>query len=224
MVDYVVHHVRLNALALRTNAAEIVNSITHGAGLVLSTAAACLLMAHVWSTNDPWRIAGCVVFASTLVSVYAASTLSHLAQRRPWREFFRTWDQGLIFLLISGTYTPIALTYLRDGWWWLLTSGMWLVAIYGFLTKVALRHQVNHTSVVLYLILGWMPILGAPWYRGAIPGPCLAWVLGGGVIYTIGAVFLVLNNAKYHFHAIWHVLVIIASACHYLGVWYYVAS
>lgn len=224
MVDYVIHHVRLNALALRTNAEEIVNSATHGTGLALATAGGLALTAQSLTRGDAWRIAGCLVFAATLIAVYAASTLSHLAQRRPWREHFRTWDQGLIYLLISGTYTPFALTYLRDGWWWLLTGAMWAVAGYGFITKVAYQHRVEGISVVLYLLLGWMPILGAPWYGDVIPAGCMRWVLGGGVVYTLGAVFLMLNNTRLHFHAIWHVLVIAASACHFAGVWIYVAS
>ncbi len=224
MVDYVWHHVRLNALALRTNGAEIANSITHGAGWALATGGGLLLIAQSLATRDFWKIAGCTVFALTLMAVYAASTLSHLAQRQPWRHLFRTWDQGLIYLLISGTYTPFAFAFLRSGPWWLLTTAMWVVAWYGFATKVLLRHRIEGISLVLYLTLGWLPILGAPWYRSVIPHECLALVLGGGVIYTIGAVFLMLDHRWSYFHAVWHVLVIAASACHYLAVWRFVAS
>ncbi len=224
MVDYVFHHVRLNALALRSNGAEIANSITHGAGWALATGAGVLLVAHSLATRDPWRIAGCAIFAVTLIGVYAASTLSHLAQRRPWRHFFRTWDQGLIYLLISGTYTPIAFAYLREGAWWLLTGAMWIVACYGFITKVLLRHRVDGISMFLYLVLGWLPILGAPWYSAVVPSGCMALILGGGVTYTIGAAFLVMDHRWTYFHAVWHLMVIAASACHYLSVWVYVAS
>jgi hemolysin III len=224
MVDYVIHHVRLNVLALRTNGAEIVNSVTHGMGLALATAGGVVLTAQALSRGDAWRTAGCLIFAATLVAVYAASTLSHLAQRQPWQSLFRRWDQGLIYLLITGTYTPFALTYLRDGWWWLLTGAMWTIALYGFILKVAYQHRVYGISIWLYLILGWLPILGAPWYGGVIPAGCMRWVLAGGLVYTLGAAFLMLNNTRYHFHAIWHVLVIAASACHFVGVWIYVAS
>ncbi len=223
MVDYVIHHVRLNALALRTNVAEIVNSATHGMGLVLAVSAGMMLTFQAMAQGDRWRTSGCLVFAATLVGVYAASTLSHLAQRRPWRQYFRMWDQGLIYLLISGTYTPFALTYLRDGWWWLLTGAMWTLAAYGFINKIAFQHRVDRISLWLYLLLGWLPILGAPWYGSYLPGGCMAWMLGGGVVYTLGAVFLMLDHKWPYFHGVWHLLVIAGSACHFLAVWMYVA-
>jgi hemolysin III len=224
MVDYVIHHVRLNALALRTNHVEIVNSLTHGAGLVLATSGALLLTAKASTVGDAWRLAGCLIFATALVAVYAASTLSHLAQRRPWRDRFRTWDQALIYLLISGTNTPFALAYLRDGGWWLLTGGMWVIAFTGFWMKVGLRHRIYGISLWLYLMLGWLPIIGLPGYLDLIPSACLWWVLAGGVCYTIGAAFLMLDHYWRYLHAVWHLLVIAGSACHYFGVWEYVAT
>lgn len=224
MVDYFLHHVRLNALALRTRIDEILNSVTHGAGLALAVTGAVALLAKAAVRGDAWRLAGCAIFAVTLVSVYAASTLSHLAQRRPWRHRFRTWDQALIYLLISGTYTPFAFTYLRDGNWWMLTAAMWIVAIYGFLTKVAYQHRIEGISVWLYLILGWLPAIGIPAYATVLPWGCMGMVLAGGVCYTVGAVFLMLDHRWFLFHAVWHLLVIAASACHFFAVWIYVAA
>jgi hemolysin III len=223
-MDYLIHHVRLNALALRTNVHEILNSLTHGAGLAVAVAASFLLMSRAAILTDGWRIAGCLVFAITLTGVYTASTLSHLAQRRPWRHFFRTWDQALIYLLISGTYTPFAFAYLRDGAWWLLTGAMWAIAVYGFLMKVGFKHRIEGISVWLYLALGWLPAIGVPRYFEVIPVGCMWWVLAGGICYTVGAAFLVLDHKWFYFHAVWHVLVIAGSACHFLGVWHYVAG
>jgi hemolysin III len=158
------------------------------------------------------------------MGVYTASTLSHLAQRRPWRHFFRTWDQALIYLLISGTYTPFAFAYLRGGAWWLLTGAMWAIAAYGFFMKVAFQHRIDGISVWLYLALGWLPAIGIPFYFQVIPVGCMWWVLGGGVFYTVGAAFLMLDHKWSYFHAVWHLLVIAGSACHFLGVWHYVAG
>jgi hemolysin III len=224
MVDHLLHHVRLNALALRTNGDEILNSLTHGAGLALAGGGSVALVGYAAAHADAWRTAGCLIFALTLTAVYAASTLSHLAQRRPWRHLFRTWDQGLIYLLITGTYTPFAFTYLRGGAWWLLTSTMWVIALYGFTTKVAFKHRIEGISVWLYLVLGWLPVIALPQYFSVMPVACMLWVLAGGVFYTVGAVFLMLDHKWSFFHAIWHVMVIAGSMCHYLGIWYYVAS
>jgi hemolysin III len=224
MVDHLIHHVRLNALSLRSNGQEILNSITHATGLALAIGGSIALIGYAGANADGWRMAGCVVFALTLTAVYAASTLSHLAQRRPWRQLFRTWDQALIYLLITGTYTPFAFAYLREGAWWLLTAAMWAVALFGFITKVAFKHRIEEISVWLYLALGWLPVIGVTEYFDVMPTACMLWVLAGGVFYTFGAAFLIFDHVCSYFHAIWHVMVIAGSACHYLGIWYYVAS
>ena len=82
-------------------------------------------------------------------------------EHRHWKHFFRCWDQGLIYLLIAGTYTPIAVTFLHGGWH-VITVLMWIFAIAGFLSKVALRHRIDGITLWLYLAMGWMPILGLP--------------------------------------------------------------
>src|SRR5947207_1155429 len=107
-------------LTRRTLHQEFVNALTHGCGLVLSLLAAPLLLAAAIIHGDAWLILGCGAYTVSLVPVYAASTLSHCVHRPQSKQLFRMWDQGLIYLLIAGTYTPFALAYLRSGWWWLL--------------------------------------------------------------------------------------------------------
>ena len=102
----------------RTN--ELVNAITHGVGLVLSVIGGIALLACVLFQGEVWRIVGCCIFATTLVAVYTVSTLSHSSLKPEWKRLFERLDQGFIYLLIAGTYTPFALTYLCTGWWWLL--------------------------------------------------------------------------------------------------------
>src|SRR5262249_33174380 len=101
----------------RSLAEEFVNSLTHGAGLILSLVGSAVLLRRVLSHPNSWRLIGCGIFATALVAVYAASTLSHAIPRPAWRRAFRILDQSCIYLLIVGTYTPFALEYLRFGWW-----------------------------------------------------------------------------------------------------------
>src|ERR1700676_5053173 len=112
---------------------ETANSITHGIGLALSFAAAVTLVQKAFQTHDAWTLAGCGIYALTMVAVCAASTLSHVFRAPEPRRFFRIVDQACIYLLIAGTYTPFGLTYLRGDWWWLLLAAMWLVALLGVL-------------------------------------------------------------------------------------------
>ena len=121
---------------------ETVNSITHGIGLVLSLVAAAWLMTSVTRHGDALQCAGCACYALTLVAVYAASTLSHAFRRPRLRRLFRIIDQAFIFLLIAGTYTGLAFTYLRVGPWWILTSLIWFIAWAGFVSKLVFAHRI----------------------------------------------------------------------------------
>jgi hemolysin III len=172
---------------------------------------------------DPWRVAGCSVFALTLVAVYGASTLSH-GIVEPWlKRFFRILDQGFIYLLIAGTYTPFALEYLRSGWWWLVFALMWVVAVGGLISKILFSHRVDAVTTWTYLALGWIPIVFTPGYVNLVPTAALWWVAIGGLCYTIGTVFLVVDYRRLHFHGIWHVWVMAGSGCHYCAVFLFVA-
>ena len=203
---------------------ELVNAITHGIGLLLSLAGAIVLLGHVSATLDGWRLAGCLVFAITLVSVYAASTLSHAVVRPSLRRLFRKLDQGFIYLLIVSTYTPLALTFLRSGWWWwLFLAALWTAALAGFTSKIVFSHRIDTVPPWSYLLLAWAPILPGSAYLEFVPSGVVWLVLAGGLCYTVGVVFLILDCRRLHFHAIWHVFVIGGSLCHYLAIFQYVA-
>ena len=101
---------------VRSPSQELVNAATHGVGLVLSVVGAVVLLACALFQDDVWRVVGCGLYAATLVAVYTASTMSHAALDSQRRHLFRTLDQGFIYLLIVGTYTPFALAFLRTGW------------------------------------------------------------------------------------------------------------
>jgi hemolysin III len=203
---------------------ELLNTLTHGFGLLLSVIASIILLQTSLAHGDPWRIAGCGIFSAALIAVYAASTLSHVVSHRQWKHWFRMLDQGLIYLLISATYTPFALAFLRFGPWWVFLGVMWAGAISGFISKVFFVHRINAATVWSYLLLGWLPIVPAVLTLGSVPSPALLWLGAGGLCYTLGTVFLVLDVQRYHFHAIWHLWVIGGSTCHFVSVLFFVAS
>ena len=213
-----------DGVPVRQSAAEeLANSITHGLGLVLSLLGAALLVPQ--ASQRPGAIGlGCLVYVSTLVAVYGASFLSHAVQTPIWRQRFRMLDQGFIYLLIAGTYTPYALAYLGPEWT-LLSAAMWSIALLGFVSKVFARHRIDSVSLGLYLVLGWLPVVAARPLVEQVPVEALWWIVTGGLAYTLGTVFLQLDNRYRYFHAVWHVLVIAGSACHFAGVlWHVVPS
>ena len=207
---------------------EFVNAATHALGLGLGIGGAVLLLWRVSHFGGPWQVWGCTAFAVTLVALYAASTLSHMFRNPRVRESWRTADQAMIFLFIAGSFTPVALTWLRSpSWWWLFHSAVWGVALAGFISKAVFAHRVaaGTVSAVMYVLLGWSPLLVARFVVATCPlGLCL-WLLAGGACYTAGIfVFFRYDNRVRYFHAAWHLLVVAGSACHYLAVLYYCTS
>jgi hemolysin III len=203
---------------------ELVNAVTHGVGLMLSIAGAILLIAGAYVRGDAYRVAGCAIYATTLIAVYAASTLSHSPANPRLRQWLRSLDQATIYLLIVGTCMPFALTYLRSGWWFLFFALMWTVALCGFASKMLFSHRVDSVAVWIYVLLGWMPILTVPALVNAIPATPLWWMLIGGLFYTCGTLFLVRDDRHRYFHAVWHVFVMAGSTCHFLAILIFVGN
>ena len=129
----------------------------------------------------------------------------------------------MIFLLIAGTYTPVALTYLRGGGWWVLHAAIWGNALFGFISKAAFAHRVQLTqvSITLYVVLGWLPVLFTPLLIGVVPGRLLLWFLCGGLAYMAGTVFFIFDHRIRYFHAAWHLMVVVGSVCHFVGILLY---
>lgn len=202
---------------------ERVNATTHGLGLLCALVGAVLVIGEAIEHGGTWQIIGCAIYAATLMAVYTASTLSHLFHRPRVRHAMRIADQAIIFLFIVGSYTAVAFTWFREGPWWILHVAMWIVALAGFTSKAILRHRVRLGTVTtwFYLLLGWMPMIAFWPITQRIPGELTAWLVAGGVSYTVGVVFLHYDHRVRYFHAVWHLMVIAGSTCHYLGVLLY---
>lgn len=204
-------------------AEELANAATHALGLLLSVVGAVVMAVSVLGQADKWRVIGCGVYLASLMAVYAMSTLSHSFRSPRWREFFRALDQGTIYLLIAATYTPFSLVYLRTTPWWLLLSAVWAVAIWGFISKVFFAHRLDSVSIWPCLLLGWMPTISVPALAGIVPTAAFWWMLVGGLCYTLGTIFLRYDYKVKHFHAVWHLLVIAGSVCHFVAIFGFVA-
>jgi hemolysin III len=222
-------HVEIHAMpnspaSERSPADEAINTATHALGLLLAAIGALVMAGSVVGQGDAWVVAGCVLYLFSLIAVYAMSTLSHGATSPRWKSLFRRLDQAFIYLLIAATYTPFSVAYLRSGWWWVLLGAIWFVAICGFVSKVFFAHRVEAVSIASYVLLGWMPAVAAPVLSQTLPIGAFWWMLAGGACYTIGTIFLTHDQRVRHFHAVWHLCVIAGSACHFLGILFFVVG
>jgi hemolysin III len=199
---------------------EIASALTHGVGLVACVAAVPPLVLAARSRADPWLLAGCVVFGLTLILLYAASTCYHAVCRPDMKRRLRRLDHAAIYLLIAGTYTPFVLGPLRGDTGWTLFLAVWGMAGLGVLYKLLLGPRFPALSTLSYLAMGWLAVLVLRPLAERLPSPGLAWVIAGGLLYTMGVGVFLWERPRYG-HAVWHGFVLAGSACHYWAVFAY---
>ncbi len=210
-----------NTQSQYTLAEEIVHAISHGAGVILSIAGLSWMLYLSIGTSDPWRIIASGVYGISLISLFLASTLYHALHASPRKHLFKLLDHCAIYVLIAGTGTPFLLVAMRgDTGWWLLGT-IWTLAMAGILTKLWLRHRYPRLSLISYLLMGWFLVIAAPQLADAIGANAMAWLIAGGVSYTVGALFYMAKRL-YFSHAIWHLFVLAGGVCHFLAVVWYV--
>lgn len=204
-----------------TLAEEITHAITHGAGVLLSIGGLSWMLYLTIPTADPWRIVASSIYGISLISLFLASTVYHSLHRSPHKQLYKLLDHCAIYVLIAGTYTPFLLVAMRTNTGWWLFGTIWSLATAGILTKLWFRNRYPRLALASYLLMGWLVVIAAPQVSDAIGGTGMAWLIAGGLSYTIGAAFYAANRIAFN-HAIWHVFVLAGGVCHYLAVVWYV--
>ena len=193
---------------------EALNTWTHGTGFLLSLPAGVLLIRFTLK-HRPELFWSCLVYSISLAAMYFFSTLSHAVREPNWRHRTRALDQGFVYTLIAGTFTPFIWAYL-EGWPRIfLMSFVWIAAATGFYSKVFSKHRINNMASLSYILLGWVPAMVL---FGYVPIECFGMMALGGILYTVGVLFLQNDHRSFFFHAIWHSMVIVASLCHYIAI------
>jgi hemolysin III len=201
---------------------ERLNASTHLAGTVLATGGAVALVLMALHKADPTRLVSFSIYGVTLTLLYLASTLYHSTQGRV-KDFFRKLDYCAIYLVIAGTYTPFALVALKGDEGWALLWAVWALALVGIVQECWIARGKRLTSLAIYLLMGWLAIFTLDPLAAAITVKGMNWMLGGGIVYTVGIVFYLLDERVRHFHGIWHLFVIAGSAAHYATIVGFVA-
>lgn len=205
---------------------EPMNGLTHFAGAVLAVVALVALI--VRAAPMPWHVAGFAVFGTGMVLLYTASTLYHwLPLSESGTRLWRRIDHSMIFIYIAASYTPICFVPLRGVWGWSLFGVVWGVALLGLGIKIFWLEAPRWLSTSLYVGMGWVALVAIYPLLQAMPIAALLWLVGGGVLYTIGAVIYALkrpNGRWLGFHEIFHLFVIAGSACHFWLMFHYIAK
>ncbi len=200
---------------------ERFNSVSHLVGTALAIAGLAVLVVKASLHGDPWRIVSFSIYGATLVTLYLASALYHSIRGRAKRTL-QTFDHIAIYLLIAGTYTPFTLVTLRGWLGWTVFGVVWGLAIVGILIDTLHRTGPRIIPVVLYLLMGWISLIAIKPLLRVLPGAGFAWLLAGGLFYTVGVIFFALEGRMPHAHGIWHLFVLAGSISHYVTVLVYV--
>ena len=196
---------------------EIANSVSHAAALLAAFAALPFLFAPARNLSAA-GFAGTLIFAATMVLLYFTSTLYHALPDGRARRVFLKLDYGAIYLFIAGSYTPFALSALSGAWGYALFALVWLLAALGVVLKIFDRLTHPWLSTGLYLAMGWLVLIATVPLFGRMPPPSIAWLVAGGIAYTVGVVFFVLDSRIRYSHAVWHGFVAAGTACHTFAV------
>ncbi len=201
---------------------EIANSVSHGLTLVAALVATPILLVAV-SPQSAANIVGAAVFAATMVLLYFTSTLYHALPQGRAKRVFMKLDHGAIYLFIAGSYTPFALGVMGGAWGWTLFGLVWAMALMGIALKAFDRLSHPWLSTGLYLAMGWLVLIAAVPLVERVPSAGLTLLVAGGVAYTAGVVFFMLDSRVRYAHAIWHLFVAVGTALHYFAVLGYAA-
>lgn len=207
-----------------TRREEKANYLSHGFGAIFGIAALVLMIIFTSRKGNSWHIVSMTIYGTTMVLVFISSTLVHSVKPGKFKEFFNILDQIAIYLLIAGTYTPLALVSLKNDWGWLLFGLEWGLALIGILAKSLLAHRyeksVNYFTLFSYVLMGWMLLFFLlPIFR-QVPLHAIILIFIGGGLYTFGTIFYKMEKLKYH-HLIWHVFVLGGSAVHFIAIFRY---
>ncbi|MDR1422720.1 MAG: hemolysin III family protein [Coriobacteriales bacterium] len=200
---------------------EIVNSISHGVGILLSIAALPILIVIAHAHGGGIRLFVALVYGLTMLLEYTMSTLYHALTNETAKKVFKILDHSFIYLFIAGTYTPFCLiTLANTGGVWLALF-VWLVALAGVACEAFWVFRPRWIAAVLYLLLGWSVIIYVPTLVNLLPSTGLWLLLGGGLCYSVGCLFYILKKIPY-MHSVFHLWVLAGSICQFLATAFFV--
>ncbi len=203
---------------------EKFNSITHLVGAVLALIGFGALLAVSIQQKDPSLIVSFTIFGLTLIVLYTMSTLYHSFHPPKLKKIFQKLDHISIYLLIAGTYTPYMVVSLGENNGLIMLGFVWGLAIIGVFIEILSPKRIEILQILIYLVMGWVCTLEYSSLQSSIPTTGMVWLTIGGIAYTLGIIFYVLDNMNKlrHAHGIWHLFVLSGSISHFISIVAYV--
>ncbi|MBR3881969.1 MAG: hemolysin III family protein [Clostridia bacterium] len=210
---------------------DLVSGLTHciAAGLSLIGLVILIVFASIW--GNAYHIVSFTIFGSSLFLLYLFSTLYHwLNIGEKGLSVFRKFDHIMIYIFIAASYTPVCLTALRGAWGWSIFGVQWGLALLGTIFTAIWIKAPRWVTTSIYIAMGWTVIIAIypliQSFKALNLINALWWLLAGGIFYTIGGLIYgfkwpKINLKHFGFHEIFHIFVMLGSACHYWFILYY---
>lgn len=202
-------------------AEERINIGSHASALLLSILGLLALVTKALQHGQTLHLVSACAFGVSMIALYTASVAYHGTRDPVLRTRLRAVDHSAIYLLIAGTYTPFALVTLQGAAGWVLFGVVWGMASTGVVLKLLFTGRWKLFSTLMYVFMGWLIVFFIKPLVANFPSAGLAWLLAGGIAYTLGAVLYSIPRVPFH-HAVFHVFVVLGTACHFVAVYRYV--
>jgi hemolysin III len=206
-----------------TNYKETVSGVAHLIATIFAILGLIGLMMR--TRENPSQMVVMLLYGGSMIVSFGTSARLHLSQGTPeFRLRLRRHDHAAIYFVIGGTYTPLIFMLVEDSWWWVILMAIWGLCLLGMVWKLTrlYEHENVIISTTLYLSVGWFGVLCAPLWIPQLDEMTLSLILGGGAIYSIGAVIFASERPNlgrhFGFHELWHLLVMTASFLHFLAI------
>lgn len=203
------------------NLEEILNAVTHGVGTLFAVIGLSILTAAAYIEGGTWHLVSSIIYGVSLVLLYLASTLYHSFTNEKIKSILKFFDHAAIYLLIAGTYTPFTLVPLHGAIGWTIFGVIWGLALVGITLKIFFVKRFKLLSTICYLLMGWFSVVMIKPLLATIDVGGLYWLLIGGVLYSVGAIFYLARKMPYH-HAVWHLFVMAGSIAHFVAIFKYI--
>jgi hemolysin III len=200
-----------------THKQEAVNGLIHGLGILFGLSGLPVLTGIATAHNNTPGIIGAGIYGFCFLFLFTSSTVFHLLRDPTVKRTFEIFDHISIYFLIAGTYTPFLLVYFNNAFGITLLSVLWGLALAGTIVKSMFTGRFNILSTAVYVIMGWIMVVGGRRFIDHLPLSVMILIAVGGLLYTIGVYFYVRGKRTYS-HAVWHSFVLAGALCHYVAV------
>ena len=211
-----------NLKIAQKNLEERFNSISHGITALSAIGGLVVLIVLGAQSEKDWSILSALLYGSGLVLLYTFSSIYHGLKHKKAKRVFNILDHCGIYLLIAGTYTPLVLISIGGTTGWVFFGVQWGMALTGVILKIFFTGRYNFLSTLMYAFMGWIIVFKIGLVKSILPEPAFWLLVSGGLAYTLGILFYILDYRMKLAHFIWHLFVMAGSILHFIMMVMYI--